>query len=369
MPVEQEFGTFTPATVPASASVVTERVNFRASADSVTVATGAPGEAARETGVYLLGYQYCPSDFIYEWQMEETISGDSAGALARVGVANSTSFGSPPFTYELRFNNNGAGVGTVNAYKDGTLQAGGSGIATWTYADTFSIRRVGSTFTAYKAATPIFTWTQLSAAIHYPYVQTAVYNPYNCTLQYTRPAYFVDVGDSGSLTGKFDSRFFTLDGWQPNDVMDISFDEWTVVTIVPSTRTITISGNHAAELSVGQKIKLRGNGDDSANKRYVVLSATNNGGNTDIVIDPDIADGPNGTIPATADNTGTVWKLATIHVMGVTAGAFTATIDGLTAPGPYQVTVVPEQGHILCNSAQAGATLYGALTVVYKQPL
>jgi hypothetical protein len=58
--------------------------------------------------------------------------------------------------------------------------------------------------------------------------------------------------------------------------------ELTFVSINVGTKTITVSGNHASRIDAGDKIDIENN--SSNDGQYTVVSATDNGGNTDIVI-------------------------------------------------------------------------------------
>ena len=366
LPVEHNFNTFSPATVPATTSIPTEKVVLRTNNESNSVVAGAPGEGPSSVAS-CQGYQNLTGDFTLTWTMEEAISGDPSGTYLRVAAGNSFNANSPSFIYELRFITADAlGTTVVQAYYNGGYLANVvAGPTAWTTGDTFSIKRTGITFTAYKNGGLIYTWTTTSSATHYPAVSNSTYFTANdITITYDRAAYVVDVGD-GSTTGKFDSRFFNIDGSDPTNVIDISFDEWTVTTIDYTTKTINVSdgtGAVASALAASQLIKLRGNTADLANKRYTVASATWDTVSTTAIV-------VNEVIPTAADNTGTVWKLASVHVPGITEGSYYDPIDALYAPGPYEVTLVPEAGHIFCNAAESGKTVYGALTIVYKKPL
>lgn len=359
LPVEHEFGTFTPATVPAASSVVTEPIYWRYNGETTTLSLMDPSNTNCEGNYH--GYQAATGDFVMSWQMEDWITepaADGAGEGRSQGMSSQSGVSPlPAETYALRFK----GDGNVDAVYSGGVVS--SNVTTWAYGDTWTMQRSGVTFSATKNAAPFYTWATTSGATHWPRSvrigSSGQFAAYNCQLTYDLPARTVRIGD-GISTGAFSNRFLCVDTWQPNEVMDISFDQWSVVSITPSTKLIKISGNHAAALSGGQKLRLFGNTETNANKRYTVASAVDNGPDTDITV--------NEIIPGTADNTGTVWKLATIHAPGVTTGAYTDDQTTLPLPGSYEVTVVDRAGHILCNSAQDGATLYGAVTLVYKKP-
>jgi len=84
--------------------------------------------------------------------------------------------------------------------------------------------------------------------------------------------------------------------------------QFTINGVNSGTNTWTILGNFAGSFTVGQTIVVTGNPDPAGNKAYVVVSATNVLGNTDIVVSP-------GTIPLTTTiGTGILTLLTTFIV-------------------------------------------------------
>ena len=110
------------------------------------------------------------------------------------------------------------------------------------------------------------------------------------------------------------------------------------------------------------------------------MSSTFTLGNTEIVVGDTPVLGVYPTyiqvIPTTATATGQLWKLLDVIIPGVTVGTTTSPftipethVTALPVPGVNQVVFIPENGNLLFNAAQAGKTIAGMFTILYKEPL
>lgn len=158
-------------------------------------------------------------------------------------------------THEIRFMTDG----TVNIYEADVAVSVGS--ATYTKDDSFSIVRTGTTVDFRKNTVSFYTSVTPSSGIIYTRIHTgdggqtalgAGYGVYDCTIEYAgRPAGFMDIGNSTTLTGKFDPTFVRIETETPESVtinIDgipadvIVSDTWEGNMTVPSPGQVIING-------------------------------------------------------------------------------------------------------------------------------
>ena len=93
----------------------------------------------------------------------------------------------------------------------------------------------------------------------------------------------------------------------PQSLNVLGTQNFTIVAVNAGLNTWTVSGNHASVFNItvapGNALTVSGNTNTPSNTTYTVISATNNGANTDIVVSP-------GTIPVASTATGTIHYIA-----------------------------------------------------------
>ena len=123
---------------------------------------------------------------------------------------------------------------------------------------------------------------------------------------YELPVYYISgYGDVNIISGVGTATEYTpVD--VPQTLIDVAPATYTIVSFSVANSYVTVSGDHTADFIDGQEFVVTGstNGDG----RYRIVSATLNGGNTDIEVAQ--------TVPAGADgaNTGTVTSVVVVQV-------------------------------------------------------
>ena len=217
-PIEHDINVFTPATIPATPTNVTEKVCWRNYGESASQYLIPGVNSERLTTGALWSFQSTSGDFIYESRTSDNISAATNPTLsdtqiAYMGVHNTTT-NTASTKWSIRFKPDGS----VDIAESGVVVM--SSVTTFTYDDIFQIRRVGSTVSYWKNGGLLYTSLVTSTELVWMYSQVSNNAAYTATfhgqqLTYDLPAYTVKVGDSGALTGWYDSRFYNFDAAVP----------------------------------------------------------------------------------------------------------------------------------------------------------
>ena len=250
-PADTEFGEFLDElgndTVPSTTPIITERMQFpadgRAGIQTIVGQAFASTDAITTggtTGQHLPGNGY----------IEATVpSGDeSSSHFGFVASPTSTVSTLSNFTHELQFNSDG----TVDAVESGTAK---STDHPYSRSDKFRIVRTGTTITYQQDTGGGFAtfYTSLVGSSGDIWgrvnIRTYGYAFYDMDIQYTRDAYIMDIGNSGTLTGKFATYFHHMETTD-TDTMEININGTPADILVSNTRISNMTPPAAGQIAI-----------------------------------------------------------------------------------------------------------------------
>lgn len=191
-----------------------------------------------------LSFQHITGDGYFEFKIgSKQYSGDSP-----IGFSNSSDLNNGSSTTPYYFYFNYTGSFTIN-------QGTGSALYTGTYVvtDKFKIQRTGTTITFYKNDILIYTSGTASTGTLIPKIQSNRHSLslYDININYTRPGYFLDMGNSVAQTGKYDPDFLVFAGDSPTYEVKINGVN-AAVTVLTDKNTFlnTIATPNAGEVII-----------------------------------------------------------------------------------------------------------------------
>jgi hypothetical protein len=158
-----------------------------------------------------------------ENQVHVGLSTDSSSGAGTVNIINYGFF----FT----------AAGTFNIIQLATTMV--SGIA-YTETDTFEVRRTGTTVTYYKNGSLLYTSLVASSGNLYARIAMSPggfdgsSGVRNCNITYDLPSYFMQIGNSTTLTGKFSPDFIAVEDGIPTTV-NITLNGGSPITVTTTT--------------------------------------------------------------------------------------------------------------------------------------
>ena len=208
------------STIPASASVVTDPIAWdETSGNRVNIISGQLADDGTQVSGFsnnhgAVSVQNSTGDCYIQFKIgssgDDTIVGltDSPSAIHNF---NNINFG-------IEFKN----TGIIDIRESGSVVS--AGVATFVSGDEFKIERVGTTVTYYKiiSGTPTSIYvsgTASSTTVHARATFDGKGNGiFDCIMNYTRPAYIMDVGNSSTLTGKHDIGYRRIETDTPETI-------------------------------------------------------------------------------------------------------------------------------------------------------
>ena len=209
-------GIMTPA-VPSSGSQVTERCLFRDPGTSGTTFLYSPFRVGQcMSTVYTsqtrtaVAAQNLSGDGYFEFKVGYFYNTSGANYEPFVGLSTDSNYAGTNLAYTFRFK---SGVDrNVDISESGTIRLS----TTYLLGDTFKIEKNGTTVGYYKNNVLIYTSTVASSGALYPKFSYPTFSHNHVALvdimiNYTQPAYILDIGNSVALTGRYDPDFLTFD--------------------------------------------------------------------------------------------------------------------------------------------------------------